>query len=155
MNLLWIIMMAGGICFSACYGTIGTLTQIFIDSSSEAINLCVFMLGVVGLWNGIMEIAIRSGFVEEIERFMKPLIRWLFPEIPGNHPAIKYITLNMVSNILGLGWAATPAGLKAMRLLKELGTKKEQEEGIATNSMCSFLVSVSYTHLTLPTILRV
>ena len=136
LNILWVIMIAGGIFFAAFHGTMGQITESFISSSTEAVNLCIFMLGVIGVWNGMMEIAVKSGLMKKIAKTMYPFIHWLFPDIPPRHKANEYIAANMAANILGLGWAATPAGLKAMRELQKL----EKCGGRASDMMCAFLV---------------
>lgn len=136
LNILWVIMIAGGIFFAAFHGTMGQITERFISSSTEAVNLCIFMLGVIGVWNGMMEIAVKSGLMKKIAKTMYPFIHWLFPDIPPRHKANEYIAANMAANILGLGWAATPAGLKAMRELQKL----EEGGGRASDMMCAFLV---------------
>ena len=160
LNILWIVMMAGGIMFAAFNGTMGAVTENFIDASTEAVNLCIFMLGVIGLWNGMMEIAVKSGLMQRIAVLMYPFIHWLFPDIPKKNKANEYIAANMAANMLGLGWAATPAGLKAMRELKKLeessysGQIRTGTHGIkncdsvpgsgasghASDMMCAFLV---------------
>lgn len=136
LNILWVIMIAGGIFFAAFHGTMGQIIESFISSSTEAVNLCIFMLGVIGVWNGMMEIAVKSGLMKKIAKTMYPFIHWLFPDIPPRHKANEYIAANMAANILGLGWAATPAGLKAMRELQKL----EEGGGRASDMMCAFLV---------------
>lgn len=136
LNILWVIMIAGGIFFAAFHGTMGQITESFISSSTEAVNLCIFMLGVIGVWNGMMEIAVKSGLMKKIAKTMYPFIHWLFPDIPPRHKANEYIAANMAANILGLGWAATPAGLKAMRELQKL----EEGGGRASDMMRAFLV---------------
>lgn len=136
LNILWVIMIAGGIFFATFHGTMGQITESFISSSTEAVNLCIFMLGVIGVWNGMMEIAVKSGLMKKIAKTMYPFIHWLFPDIPPRHKANEYIAANMAANILGLGWAATPAGLKAMRELQKL----EEGGGRASDMMCAFLV---------------
>lgn len=136
LNILWVIMIAGGIFFAAFHGTMGQITESFISSSTEAVNLCIFMLGVIGVWNGMMEIAVKSGLMKKIAKTMYPFIHWLFPDIPPRHKANEYIAANMAANILGLGWAATPAGLKVMRELQKL----EEGGGRASDMMCAFLV---------------
>lgn len=127
LNILWVIMIAGGIFFAAFHGTMGQITESFISSSTEAVNLCIFMLGVIGVWNGMMEIAVKSGLMKKIAKTMYPFIHWLFPDIPPRHKANEYIAANM---------AATPAGLKAMRELQKL----EEGGGRASDMMCAFLV---------------
>ena len=136
LNILWVIMIAGGIFFAAFHGTMGQITESLSTSSPEAVNLCIFMLGVIGVWNGMMEIAVKSGLMKKIAKTMYPFIHWLFPDIPPRHKANEYIAANMAANILGLGWAATPAGLKAMRELQKL----EEGGGRASDMMCAFLV---------------
>lgn len=136
LNILWVLMIAGGILFAAFHGTMGQITESFISSSTEAVNLCIFMLGVIGVWNGMMEIAVKSGLMKKIAKAMYPFIHWLFPDIPPRHKANEYIAANMAANILGLGWAATPAGLKAMRELQKLGEGGSR----ASDMMCAFLV---------------
>lgn len=151
LNILWVVMMAGGILFASFQGTMGEVTESFIDSATEAVNLCIFMLGVIGVWNGMMEIAVKSGLMRKIARVMYPFIHWLFPDIPSGHKASEYIAANMAANMLGLGWAATPAGLKAMQELKALdsrtenvpsGRKRPPDTGgsRASDMMCAFLV---------------
>lgn len=135
LNILWVLMIAGGILFASFHGTTGKLTEVFISSATEAVNLCIFMLGVIGVWNGMMEIAVKSGLMKRVSRAMYPFIHWLFPDIPSKHKANEYIAANMAANILGLGWAATPAGLKAMKELKKLENTYE-----ASDMMCAFLV---------------
>lgn len=136
LNILWVLMIAGGILFAAFHGTMGQITESFISSSTEAVNLCIFMLGVIGVWNGMMEITVKSGLMKKIAKAMYPFIHWLFPDIPPWHKANEYIAANMAANILGLGWAATPAGLKAMRELQKL----EEGGSRASDMMCAFLV---------------
>lgn len=135
LNILWVLMIAGGILFASFHGTMGKLTEAFISSSTEAVNLCIFMLGVIGVWNGMMEIAVKSGLMKRVSKAMYPFIHWLFPDISPQHKANEYIAANMAANILGLGWAATPAGLKAMKELKKLENTYE-----ASDMMCAFLV---------------
>ena len=136
LNILWVIMIAGGIFFAAFHGTMGQITESFISSSTEAVNLCIFMLGVIGVWNGMMEIAVKSGLMKKIAKTMYPFIHWLFPDIPPRHKANEYIAANMAAKNHGLGRAATPAGLKAMRELQKL----EEGGGRASDMMCAFLV---------------
>ena len=140
LNIVWMLMIAGGIFFAAFHGTMGQITESFISSSKEAVNLCIFMLGVIGVWNGMMEIAVKSGLMKKIAKAMYPFIHWLFPDIPPRHKANEYIAANMAANILGLGWAATPAGLKAMRELQKLEEGSSSKRSRASDMMCAFLV---------------
>ncbi len=127
MNYIWAGMILIGMVYGILTGHIDAVSDAVLSSSKEAITLCITMLGVMGLWMGLMEIAKDAGLVRSISRRIRPLIRFLFPNIPEEHPANEHITMNFVANFLGLGWAATPAGLKAMESLAEL----EEERRVA------------------------
>lgn len=111
-------------------------------------TLCITMIGIMSFWVGLMEIATKAGIIEQLSRKLKPLIHFLFPNLPDNHPAATHITTNIIANILGLGWAATPAGLNAMEELKNLEDDrrkyhlpgKVRAPGTASNEMCTFLI---------------
>ncbi len=133
---IWFFMVAGGIAFSAISGNITEITVTTVDSAKEAINLCIMMFGVLGMWSGIMEIAVQSGLIEEISRKLKPILRFLFPRLPKEHKAWEYIVGNMTANIMGLGMGATAFGIQAMKELDKTNPKK----GIATDEMCVFLI---------------
>ncbi len=123
MNYLWAGMMLVAIVYGAFHGTIPEVTQAALDSSKEAVTLCITMLGILSFWMGLMQIAGASGLIEKMTRGIRPILRWLFPRIPAGHPALEQIAVNCIANVLGLGWAATPAGLKAM---EELGKLEEE-----------------------------
>ena len=134
-------MVIVGIIYGSFTGQMAEISNGVIDSSKEAIQLCITMLGVVALWSGLMEIARDSGLVDSMTRGLKPVMCFLFPDIPKDHEAFSYISLNTIANILGLGWAATPAGLKAMESLASLEKERGHKNiGIASNEMCTFLV---------------
>ncbi|MFT3984676.1 MAG: nucleoside recognition protein [Lachnospiraceae bacterium] len=141
LNYIWAFMILIGILYGALTGTIHTMGNTMIDSGKEAINLCITMLGVVSLWTGLMEVAKEAGIIDAMIGKLDPFIRFLFPHLPKGHKSREYIATNIIANILGLGWAATPAGLKAMEALAQL----EEERGspnrtVASNEMCTFLV---------------
>ena len=142
LNYLWAFMMLIGIVYGAVTGNIEAVSNGILDSAVEAVTLCIKMLGIIAMWTGIMHIGEKSGLVDAAAKRLSPLIRFLFPNIPDKHPAKEYIATNMIANFLGLGWAATPAGLKAMESLKELSEEKSggRLSGIASNEMCTFLV---------------
>lgn len=148
LNYLWGGMILVGVIFGAFNGKMPDITNAAIDSAKEAVTLCITMVGVMSLWVGLMQIAEKAGVIKAASRRIKPVVRFLFPGVPEDHPANEYITTNMIANILGLGWAATPAGLKAMEELQKinredcrrLGTSKTRGPGIATNAMCNFLI---------------
>ena len=113
MDILWGGMLLTGIIYGAFAGTMPEITDAVISSSKEAITLCITMAGVMAVWVGIMEIAKDSGLMEKLAKAMRPLIRFLFPRIPQGHPAEEHIIANCLANFLGLGWAATPGGVKS------------------------------------------
>lgn len=148
LNYLWAGMIIIGIIFAAFTGKMPDVTNAALDSSKEAVTLCITMMGVMSFWVGLMEIATKAGIIESASKKIQPLIRFLFPKLPANHPAEKHITTNIIANILGLGWAATPAGLRAMDELGKLEEARRkngllgpvQKQGIASNEMCTFLI---------------
>ena len=167
LNYLWAFMMLIGILWGAFHGTMSEVTQGALNSAKEAVSLCITMLGVMSMWTGILEIGQRAGLIEQISKKMKPVLKFLFPNLPEGHPAEDAIATNMIANLLGLGWAATPAGLKAMEELAKLeeergnvaymardgkGDGKTQgafasmeregrkSERVASNEMCTFLI---------------
>ena len=136
LNSLWAGMILIGIIFAAFTGRIPEITDAALDSSKEAVTLCITMIGVMAFWMGLMEIASKAGMIEKGAKMLKPFVRFLFPEVPEGHKAGEHITTNIIANFLGLGWAATPAGLKAM---EELG-KLNHGSPVASNAMCNFLI---------------
>lgn len=147
LNYLWAFMMLIGILWGAFHGNLSAVTESALNSAKEAITLCITMLGVMSLWTGILEIGQSAGLIEQLSRKMKPILRFLFPRLPENHPANDHIATNMIANILGLGWAATPAGLKAMESLAELEKERGNPEYLtsvgsrsASREMCTFLI---------------
>ena len=156
LNYLWSGMILIGILFAAFSGKMSDITIAALDSSKEAVTLCITMMGVMSFWTGLMEIAEKSGILKTAADCLSPLIHFLFPELPKDHPAEKPIAANIIANILGLGWAATPMGLKAMAELaplerQRLAERKRQETGEqadpnkitltrASDEMCTFLV---------------
>ena len=141
LNYLWSFMILTGIVYAAFTGRMPDITNAALDSSKEAISLCITMIGVMSFWVGLMEIASKAGIIPAASRKIRPVIRFLFPNLPAGHPAEEPITTNMIANILGLGWAATPAGLKAMEELAKLEEeRKGKKPKSASNEMCTFLI---------------
>ena len=97
------------------------LSNAAIDSTGEAVTMAITMLGIMSMWTGLIEIAKRSSMLDQITRKLDPVLHFLFPRIPKDHIAKEYISANIVANLLGLGWAATPMGLKAMKELAKIG----------------------------------
>ena len=142
-------MILVGIVYAILTGNVATITDAALDSAGEGVSLCITMAGVMGLWMGLMEIAQESGMVEKMTNGIRPFLRLLFPKIPEGHNSLKYIATNMIANVLGLGWACMPAGLKAMEELatleKERGNPEYGEKNFsgirsASIEMCIFLI---------------
>ena len=137
LNYLWAGMILLGISYAALTGRLPDITDAALDSSKEAVTLCITMVGVMSFWVGLMEIAAEAGLIQSMARKMRPIVRFLFPGIPEGHPVTGHITTNIIANLLGLGWAATPAGLKAMEGLRSLN---RGPAAAASNEMCTFLI---------------
>lgn len=136
LNYLWGCMILIGVVYAALTGNIDSVTSGALDGAKDAVSLCITMLGVMAFWCGLMEIAEKSGLINKCKCGVAPLISWLFPNVPRQSRAFSYITTNMISNFLGLGWAATPAGIRAMQELSELNG----HNSVASCDMCTFLV---------------
>jgi spore maturation protein A len=136
LNYLWGCMILIGVVYAALTGNIDSVTSGALDGAKDAVSLCIIMLGVMAFWCGLMEIAEKSGLIDKCKCGVAPLISWLFPNVPRQSRAFSYITTNMISNFLGLGWAATPAGIRAMQELSELNG----HNSVASCDMCTFLV---------------
>ncbi|SCY80004.1 nucleoside recognition domain-containing protein [Alkaliphilus peptidifermentans] len=134
-NVVWFLFIAIGIIVAAFTGNIEAVTDAAIANARTAVDLSMGLIGVMALWLGIMKIAEVSGLIKSISKALKFIMVPLFPEVPADHPAMGAIIMNMAANILGLGNAATPLGLKAMQELQELNPNKDT----ATNAMCTFL----------------
>jgi spore maturation protein SpmA len=111
------------------------VTKGAIDGAKTAVIIALGLIGIMAMWLGIMRLAERAGVVQRIARALRPLMQRLFPDVPANHPAMGSMVMNMAANMLGLGNAATPLGLRAMRDLETLNPTP----GVATNAMCTFL----------------
>ena len=127
LNYLWAGMTLTGILWGALHGQMTAVTDGAIQASKEAVTLCITMLGVMTLWTGVLEIGHRSGLVDQLAGRMGPILTFLFPRLDPDGEARKQISVNMIANILGLGWASTPAGLKAMEELKKV--EEERRKG--------------------------
>lgn len=161
-------MILVGVIYGAVTGRMAEVTNAALDSAGDAVSLCITMIGVMALWVGLMEIAQKSGLIAKMTKGIQPFVSFLFPGIPEGHPAREYISTNLIANVLGLGWACTPAGLKAMEALaqleaergnpaflcesKDMGSSRQDgvsppavrgrgsSERIASTEMCTFLI---------------
>lgn len=140
LNILWAGMMLIGILWAAFHGNLETVTDGALESAKEAVTLCITMLGIMSFWSGILKIGENAGLIDALTQKMKPVIRFLFPHMPEDHPAAAHISTNMIANMLGLGWAATPAGLRAMEELKHLEEERKNSISVASEEMCTFLI---------------
>ncbi|RPH07215.1 MAG: nucleoside recognition protein [bacterium TMED46] len=147
LNYIWFGMMFIAVIVGILTGNIDAVTQAAIDMAKTAVEIAIGLIGIMALWLGTMKIAEESGLIRIIARAIRPITIRLFPDVPEDHPAIGSIILNMAANLLGLGNAATPLGLKAMEELQELNPEKDT----ATNAMCTFLaINTSSVQLILP-----
>lgn len=135
LNRIWAGLMLTSFLCAVYTGNIPQLVQSITDSAYVGFKLALDIGGLLVFWLGIMRIAEESKLVEKLGHIMRPYLKKLFTDIPDNHPAMGSIVLTMSANMLGLGNAATPIGIKAMEELQELNTKKD----VATNSMCMFV----------------
>ncbi|MBO4981875.1 MAG: nucleoside recognition protein [Lachnospiraceae bacterium] len=153
LNNIWAFMILLGVIYGACTGHMSQVTNGALDSAGEAVSLCITMAGVMALWMGLMEIAREAGIMQKMTKGIDPFLKFMFPKIPKDHPAREYIATNIIANILGLGWACTPAGLKAMEELAKLEEERGNpayltQEGkgrlgrdrAASSEMCNFLI---------------
>lgn len=147
LNVIWGFFLIGGILTGAFLGRMDLVTNAVIDGGRNAVELAFTMAGVVAVWSGILKIAEKGGMIDALAEKMEPFLDFLFPEVPRGHAARRYISANFAANFLGLGWAATPAGLLAMEELAKLNGKT----GRASNAMCMFLV-VNMSSLQLVTV---
>ncbi len=135
LNYIWFGLMAIALVVAAFNGTADAVSKGAIDSAKTAVEIAIGLVGVMTLWLGVMRVAEAAGLVALLGRAMRPLLRWLFPEVPAEHPAAGAIVLSIAANMLGLNNAATPLGIKAMEELQALNEDKET----ATNPMVTFM----------------
>jgi len=149
LNLIWTLMILLGIGVGIVTGNMEAVGNGALEAAGSAVTLCITMMGILSMWTGLMQVARASGLLEKMAAWLSPVIRFLFPGLKGEDKAKEYIATNMVANVLGLGWAATPAGIKAMEELAVIeekrampGYKKGQEntERTASKEMCTLLV---------------
>jgi spore maturation protein A len=135
LNYIWFGLMAVAIVVAAINGTAEAVTRGAVESASGAVQIAIGLVGIMTLWLGMMRVAEAAGLVSLVGRALKPLLRWLFPDVPPGHPAGGAIVLALAANMLGLNNAATPLGIKAMEELQTLNPDK----GTATNAMVTLM----------------
>lgn len=136
LNFIWGGMLILGIIWGLCSGKSAEITTSLLNGGKDAVNLAITMAGIISFWCGIMKIAEKGGIIKGIAKRLMPVMKFLFPQVPKNHKAMQYIATNLAANFLGLGWAATPAGLMAMKELQDLNKDKT----IASRAMCMFMI---------------
>lgn len=135
MNYIWCFLVLISFIFGAINGTLSEVTDAIFSGCRSAVQITLTLLGIMTFWLGIMKVAEKSGIVEFISELLKPIAKWIFPEIPSNSPIIGDVAMNFSANALGLSNAATPIGIKAMEGMQEINEDKES----ASNSMCMLL----------------
>ena len=147
LNYIWFGLIFISVVVGTITGRIDDVTEAAIAMSKTSVEIAIGLVGIMALWLGTMRIAEESGLINIIARALRPITIRLFPDVPSDHPAIGSIVLNMAANMLGLGNAATPMGLKAMKELQELNQQKDT----ATDAMCTFLaINTSSVQIILP-----
>lgn len=146
-NYIWFFMILSGVITAASKGQIQLVTEGVLKGSEQAVVVSLGLIGIVAFWSGVMKIAQDAGLMQNVARALGPLVRRLFPEVPKDHPAMGALLLAMSANILGLGNACTPLGLKAMDHLQALNPHKER----ASDAMCTFMVITSSSLTVIPT----
>ncbi|MDP4096684.1 nucleoside recognition protein [Paenibacillus sp. P96] len=148
-NLIWMLMIVVGVGYAAVQGEMDAVTKAAFDGAASAVTVCLGLISVLVFWMGMMKIAEDAGIMEKLSRLLAPVIGFLFPDVPRQHPAMGYILSNMSANLLGLGNAATPMGLRAMQELQKLNPDKHT----ATPAMCTLLALNTASVTLIPTTL--
>ena len=136
LNIVWPVFIIISILYAICFGNLENLNNSIFESTASAVNLCITLIGTMCLWSGIMKIASETSFTEKITKILRPVMKILFPKMKKDSKLYKEISMNMVANILGLGNAATPLGLKAMKSMQ----KENKNKNVLSNSMAMFIV---------------
>ncbi|MEW6041776.1 MAG: nucleoside recognition domain-containing protein, partial [Elusimicrobiota bacterium] len=144
MNIIWFLLVSVSVIFSIINGKLDDFSKAIFEAAKSAVEVSLFLAGIVSLWLGITKIIEDSGLIYRISNFFKPFISRLFKNIPENHPSITPITLNLLANIFGLGNAATPLGLKAMQ---DLQTLNENKETVTFEMMLFIVINTSSIQL--------
>jgi spore maturation protein A len=135
LNYIWLTMIIVAVVLGGINGKIENVTKSAIESAGNAVTIAIGLIGIMALWLGIMKIAEDSGLISLVAKFIAPIMKKLFPDVPPGHPAMGSMVMNIAANLLGLSNAATPLGIKAMEDLETLNPIP----GVATNAMCTFL----------------
>jgi spore maturation protein A len=148
-NFIWLFFIVAGFIVAAAQGNIELVTQAAFDGAKNGVTVCFGLISIMVFWLGMMRIAEDAGLLQVLAALLRPAVRFLFPSVPKDHPALGYIMSNMGANILGLGNAATPMGIKAMQELQTLNPNKEE----ASPAMCTLLALNTASITLIPTTL--
>jgi len=148
-NIIWLFFIVCGFIVGALNGRIEQVTEAAFEGAKTGVSVCLGLISVLVFWLGLMKIAEQAGVLQRLGALLRPIIQWLFPSIPKDHPALGYIISNMSANILGLGNAATPMGIKAMQELQKLNPDKHT----ASPDMCTLLALNTSSVTIIPTTL--
>ena len=142
LNYLWGGMFLAGIIYGAFAGTLPQITDGLLSGAKEAVELCLSVAGIVAFWTGLMTVARETGLLRSMAAAMRPFLLWMMPGLKGQEAALEAVSVNLAANILGLGWAATAAGLTAMEELDEIRNRREKDSDMktATDEMCALLI---------------
>lgn len=135
-NYIWFFLILIGILVALFSGNLDIINTVLIEDAEEAVMFAIGLIGIMAVWLGLMNIAEKSGLIKSLSKIATPMTRFLFPEIPKDHPAMSAIIMNMITNMFGAGNSATAIGIKAMEEMNTLNRDKDK----ATNAMCMFLV---------------
>ena len=136
LNIIWPLFLMTSFIYAIFNGRVYEVNNSIFESTKLAVDLSISLLGTICLWNGIMQVASKTRIIDHLSKILKPIMKKIFPDIKENDEAHKPITMNIIANIMGLGNAATPLGLKAMKLMQ----KQNREKNRLSNSMAMFIV---------------
>lgn len=148
-NAVWLFLIVVGFVFGAVNGNIEEVTKAAFEGAQTGVTVCIGLISVIVFWLGMMRIGEDAGLLRLLGKWLYPMVRFLFPDVPKHHPALGYILSNMSANVLGLGNAATPMGIKAMQELQKLNADKES----ASPAMCTLLALNTSSITLIPTTL--
>lgn len=146
-NYVWLAMIAVGILSAALKGDPGVITSATVSGAEQAVKLALELVGLIAFWSGLIRIAEAGGLTGAMARAMRPLVRRLFPDVPSESPALGALLMSISANMMGLGNAATPIGLRAMAELQKLNRRKDT----ASDAMCTFLALCTSSLTLIPT----
>ncbi len=148
-NIIWLFFLVAGFVAAALQGRIDLMTEAVFEGAKTGVTVCFGLISILVFWMGMMRIAEDAGLLRKLAVLLRPIVRFLFPDVPKDHPALGYIMSNMSANILGLGNAATPMGIKAMQELQKLNPDKDT----ASAAMCTLLALNTASITLIPTTL--